>query len=217
MKGLITLSLCLALITGCITVQEYVVDYDYSYKGKFGRYNSFTFVSRKGLDDTPYNDLIENAIIARLRSQGYQRTEKKPNLLISYKVFLEDFDLNTYEQPHLVNWLREVGWAPKVVLKEEELEELEQLEEDEELSEETYEERQERLAQQYNAFKCESVEGTMYIVLYDPKLRKSVWQGYASGVFGNENFDNRKSVKKAVSKILDEYQLLARGYKNYNQ
>jgi hypothetical protein len=55
-------------------------------------------------------------------------------------------------------------------------------------------------------------KGTLLIQLYDRKQDKSVWQGYATGVYGNIYFNNERQLKIAVRSILDRYKFLAEDY-----
>ena len=207
MKKFLSLTFLSLVAFGCVTMEEYVVDYDYSYKGKFGKYRTYDFVLKSGQEFTAYDDLIEDAIQMRLGTQGYRNSDKKPNLLVLYKVYFEDFYMNAYDQPELENWVKDVKFKENDDL-EEELDELSE--------EELEQEKQVRIPQNYNPFKCDLREGTLYIVLFDRRSRHSVWQGYASGLFGDENFNNKKSIKKAVASILDEYQVLAKGFDQFN-
>ena len=209
MKNFLSLTILSLVAFGCVTMDEYVVDYDYSYKGKFGKYKTYDFVSRSDLEFTAYDDLIEGAIQTRLGTQGYRNSHKRPNLLVLYKVYFEDFYMNTYRQPELEDWVKNVKLKVKEDLEED-------LPLDELTEEELKEEEQISIPGEYNSVKCDLREGTLYIVLCDRRSRQSVWQGYASGLFGNENFNNKKSIKKAVASILDEYQVLAKGFDQFN-
>jgi len=55
-------------------------------------------------------------------------------------------------------------------------------------------------------------KGTLLIQLYDRKQDKSVWQGYATGVYGNIYFNNERQLKIAVRSILDRYKFLAEDF-----
>lgn len=209
MKKFLSLTILSLVAFGCVTMEEYVVDYDYNYKGKFGKYRTYDFASKSDLEFTAYDELIEGAIQTRLGTQGYRNSQKKPNLLVLYKVYFEDFYMNAYDQPELENWVKDVQ-----LMKKDDLEV--DLSLDELTDEELEEEEQIKIPRDYNSFKCDLREGTLYIVLFDRRSRQSVWQGYASGLFGNENFNNKKSIKKAVASILDEYQVLAKGFNQFN-
>lgn len=55
-------------------------------------------------------------------------------------------------------------------------------------------------------------KGTLLIQFYDRKQERSIWQGYATGVYGNIYFDNERQLKIAVRSILDRYQFLAEDF-----
>ena len=55
-------------------------------------------------------------------------------------------------------------------------------------------------------------KGTLLIQLYDRKQDRSVWQGYATGVYGNIYFNNERQLKIAVRSILDRYKFLAEDF-----
>lgn len=66
--------------------------------------------------------------------------------------------------------------------------------------------------QKYDPIKYNLREGTLLIVLFDGKQEKAIWQGYASGIFGNSFFNNTKYLKKPVRLIFDKYRFLAEGF-----
>lgn len=55
-------------------------------------------------------------------------------------------------------------------------------------------------------------KGTLLIQLYDRKQERSIWQGYATGIYGNLYFNNERQLKIAVRSILDRYQFLAEDF-----
>lgn len=72
--------------------------------------------------------------------------------------------------------------------------------------------KSQRLDEAYNARNYDLRKGTLLIQLFDRKQEKSVWQGYATGVYGNIYFDNERQLKVAVRSILDRYQFLAEDF-----
>jgi uncharacterized protein DUF4136 len=70
----------------------------------------------------------------------------------------------------------------------------------------------ERNTEDYNPRKYDLRKGTLLIQLYDRKQERSVWQGYATGVYGNIYFNNERQLKIAVRSILDRYQFLAEDF-----
>ena len=212
--------LVLFFMTSCYTLNEYVVDYDYSYDGNFVKYNSYNFVQASDQPDF-YKTLIQDAIGLRLKSQGYRVKEDEPNLLVLYKIFFEDFYMNAYVQPDIEYWSTQVE-GNRVPLTYELKEQEEEDEEEEETlelvdGEELEEEEREIVGEEYDPIKCDLREGTLLIAFFDKQGEKSVWQGYASGLFGNKYYNNEKSIRNAVNSILDEYQILADGFVKFNR
>ncbi len=66
------LILLVILFTGCVAEREYVVDYDYSYRGNFRKYKTFCFLDTR--DTVNYNGmsdmLIRDEIVRRLEFSG---------------------------------------------------------------------------------------------------------------------------------------------------
>jgi Domain of unknown function (DUF4136) len=168
----------------CSSSKDYVIESDYSYHGKFKKYSTFTFVDQRGSGDDSaiYNPILEEAITYRLKLQGYKQTEDDPNLLVSYRIFFDDFDFVGYHQPEIENWSK-----------------------------------RENLDEKYDPVEYDLRQGTLLILLHDRKKRRVIWQGYASGVFGNRNFDNERYLKRAVRSIFDQYRFFAEGYMVNNQ
>lgn len=94
------------LLTCCMPYKELPVEYDYSYDGDFQKYKSFDlFIPASEEDKLAKNDVIEKLIIDRMKFLGYERNEKKPNLLISYKVYVDSINFNGYNQPEIEYWV----------------------------------------------------------------------------------------------------------------
>ncbi len=72
--------------------------------------------------------------------------------------------------------------------------------------------KSQRLDQEYDPKHYDLKKGTLLIQLFDRKQERSVWQGYATGVYGNIYFDNERQLKVAVRSILDRYQFLAEDF-----
>lgn len=93
-------------LTCCMPYKELPVEYDYSYDGDFRKYKTFDlFMPASEEDMLAKNDVIESLIIDRMRFLGYKRNEKKPNLLISYKVYVDSINFNGYNQPDIDYWI----------------------------------------------------------------------------------------------------------------
>jgi len=72
--------------------------------------------------------------------------------------------------------------------------------------------KSQRVDEEYNSRNYDLRKGTLLIQLFDRKQEKSIWQGYATGVYGNIYFDNERQLKVAVRSILDRYQFLAEDF-----
>jgi hypothetical protein len=172
------------VLVGCSGSKDYVIESDYSYHGKFKKYSTFTFVDQRGSGDDSaiYNPIIEDAITYRMKLQGYKQTEEDPNLLVSYRIFFDDFQFMGYNQPNIDQWVK-----------------------------------RENIDEKYDPIDYKLRQGTLLILLHDRKKRRVIWQGYASGLFGNENFDNERYMKRAVRSIFDQYRFFADGYMVNNE
>lgn len=95
------------LVSGCFGFRELPVEYDYSYSGRFKKYRTFDLieVASVDLDSSMNNPVIESNILARMKFLGYRQTDRKPNLLISYKIFYDSLNFKGYEQPKIEEWI----------------------------------------------------------------------------------------------------------------
>ncbi len=189
MKKFLVLGLTAFSLMGCVAERDFVVESDYSYRGKFKQYNTFNFlnigdtVNFNGLSDKLIRDEIERRMI----SQGY-RLSNKPSLYVAYKVFNNDMKFKGYEQMELESWDQ---FFAKKAENERNLEYIQEA--------------------KYNTKDYELKEGTLLIDFIDRKSHGVIWQGYASGLFDNRTYFS-KDVKYAVRSILNQYRLLASSY-----
>lgn len=70
----------------------------------------------------------------------------------------------------------------------------------------------EKTDENYDPHKYDLRKGTLLIQFYDRRQDRAIWQGYATGVYGNIYFDNERQLKIAVRSILDRYQFLAEDF-----
>ncbi len=179
MSGLL-LGIIIFTSSGCFNFKEYVVEADYSYYGKFKKYKTFNFLNYTNpeIDTTSKSQVIENAIKSRLELQGYRLTEKDPNIIVSYKLFFDNFRFQGYDQPDIEEWAK-----------------------------------REKEEEDYKPVKYDLKEGTLLVLLWDNQREKAVWQGYASGLFGNPYINNdERHLRRAVRSIFDKYRFFAEGY-----
>lgn len=52
------------------------------------------------------NPVLAKAIQSRMELQGYELTQKKPSLLVFYKVYYKDLRLQGYAQPEIESWVK---------------------------------------------------------------------------------------------------------------
>ena len=172
--------LSLLFLASCLGYKEFPVESDYSYEGEFRRYKSFNFLDTRssGADSSIQNQIIEDAIRARMELQGYDFNITDPRLLVSYKIFYDSLLFTGYDQPDL----------------------------------EMFIEYEESIDQEMDPIKYNLRQGTLLVLIYDRERKKSIWQGYASGVFGNQYFNDKRYLQGAVRSIFDQYKVFAEGF-----
>jgi hypothetical protein len=55
-------------------------------------------------------------------------------------------------------------------------------------------------------------EGTLLIQFFDRRQNRSIWQGYATTLYGSIDFQNSRHLRNAVVSILDKYRFWADGF-----
>ena len=100
-------------MVSCFGSKDYLVESDYSYSGNFKKYKTCSFVNqqRLDLDSLIPEELIANTIKNRMAMLGYKYSEEKPNLLISFRMYYNDFKFNGWKQPEIEVWLEEHGFV----------------------------------------------------------------------------------------------------------
>ena len=181
MKRIATIAvLTLIWLASCMGYKEFPVESDYSFEGEFKRYKTFNFLDTKssGPDSSLQNQVIEDAIRARMELQGYKYSENDPRLLVSYKIFYDSLFFTGYEQPDI----------------------------------ELFVEYEDNIDKEMDPVKYNLRQGTLLVLMYDRERKKSIWQGYASGVFGNQYFSDKRYLQGAVRSIFDQYKVFAEGF-----
>lgn len=186
------------LLGGCLSQKDFITDSDYSYGGKFKKYRTYNFMSSPENDTLYHREILEKTISSRMGAQGYFKQSKKPDLLVMYKIFYDDFSLRGYNQPHFESWVNN-EIAPSEG-------------ESEPVAPDDFFEDEEVAGEEYRVSNYEMNDGTLLVVFFDRKKKQTVWQGYASGVFSRDKKDSRKNIKVATSKIFNEFRLIADGY-----
>ncbi len=64
----------------------------------------------------------------------------------------------------------------------------------------------------YDKQKYNLKTGTLLIQFYDRRQNRSIWQGYATTLYGSIDFNNNRHLKNAVISILDKYRFWADGF-----
>jgi len=115
--NLVIILLASSLLNSCFLYQELPVEYDYSYQGRFHKYKSFDFMSVNYNEGTANSGLIESSIISHMKLLGYKFKNKKPDLMVSYRVFGDSLKLRGYNQPEIEEWAkhskRNLEYSPK--------------------------------------------------------------------------------------------------------
>lgn len=177
---LFSLAFLFVVLLSCLR-REYVLEYDYDYKGNFKKYSSFNFMRNTKIDqdsaELVYKPVLEEAIKNRMEVLGYKFSDDQPRLLVAYSMFYDDMKFKGYVQPELEKWVEK--------------------ESDEDA---------------YDPVKLELKEGTILVQLIDTRKSNTVWQGYASGVFGYSYANNERHIKRAVRSIFDQYRIMAEGF-----
>jgi len=196
-------TLFILLIASCSSY-DYIVESDYSYDGDFSKYRSFDFIANAsfaGTDDEKV--IIEKYLNSTLNAWGYDHKPKRPGLLVVYTVFYDDFYMKGFDQPNFQGWLKSNYSDKEVVFKKDTLPDGR--------IEEIYATEAVRKTESYKEIKYSLREGTILVSFFDRRKHKTVWQGYASGVFGQDKIKNERILRSAIVRIMDEYKLLAFG------
>ncbi len=73
-------------------------------------------------------------------------------------------------------------------------------------------EYEENIDQEMDPVKYNLRQGTLLVLMYDRERKKSIWQGYASGVFGDSFYSDKRYLQGAVRSIFDQYKVFAEGF-----
>jgi len=106
-----TLSILLSCVflSGCFLTQELPVEYDYSYRGRFDKYDTFDFViqnDQRTFVNTRLKKIITSSIESHMKFLGYKQKDRKPDLLLSFSVFVDSLNLRGYNQPEIEEWMK---------------------------------------------------------------------------------------------------------------
>ena len=188
-----------SILFGCSS-KDYVVESDYSFNGRFNRYNSYSFANVEGFIGTSeQKEIIESYSDNILSAWGYKKKNKRPDLLIFYSLYVDDISLQGYDQPNLKSWI-----SSKFSNKD-----WEKIIETDSIDYFENSEKSRGKDDNYNKIRYDLVSGTLLISMVDRKTQETIWQGYASGIF-NENIGrNERVMKSIVIQIFEEYRSVA--------
>ncbi|MBU2916137.1 MULTISPECIES: DUF4136 domain-containing protein [Reichenbachiella] len=182
------------LVSSCSSQKDFVIESDYSYNGRFKKYKTFDFIIMAENDTLIHKDLIEKTIASRMHAQGYRYSAEKPDLLITYKIFVENFAMKGYAQPSFDKWVSD-NWSERLLVDDK-----------------LVQDPSNSITAEYNNQMYDMYDGTMLVSFFDRKRRRTVWQGYASGVFSQGEDTSDRSIKLATAKIFREFRIVANGY-----
>ncbi len=210
MRKVLPIVISVLFISGCGNYYGHVIESDYSFEGNFGKYETYNFVADKNFQGSElHQELIEKFMTQNLNKWGYKHADKKPSLLVFYKLYYDDFKLQGYSQPNFEQWVAE-NFSAKIDRSS-----REEFSNDSDSTFASFNPYVEggtygaSSRTRYDPILCDLREGTLLISFYDRKKKKTVWQGYASGIFGNDRFDNDRFVRHIVFRILDKYRVMA--------
>ena len=181
-------ALILFICVGCFSSKDYVTEYDYNYQASFKRYKTFAFVAPTEVDTTMISPVLSATIGARLGSQGFRENEEKPDLLVSYKIFMDSIKYRGYVQPEFNYYLQRVSNVP--------------VKEDGELD------KEQEKDETYNQVKYSENGGMLVIYVIDSKRGNTIWQGYTAANFNYEDPNFQSDITRAAYRVMNEFKVL---------
>ncbi|MDX2303116.1 MAG: DUF4136 domain-containing protein [Microscillaceae bacterium] len=108
-KNFLLIFMVSVLFTGCHSFHDYVVESDYSYKSNFKKYKTYGYMIESNPDPytTQNTELIRKSVDFRMKLLGYKFSDKKPDLLLNYKIFNSNFEFQGYNQLKIEDWLKQ--------------------------------------------------------------------------------------------------------------
>jgi hypothetical protein len=189
-KSALFLTSLAILFSACLSQKDYIADYDFNYAGNFKRYKTYGFVNNPFPDSTSYHLAIEKTIANRLGSQGFKLQDEKPDILINYKVFLDEVKYRGYEQPDFDYWVERRS-------------DIEEKTEEEEKKDREKDEN-------YNQVKFTENKGMLVIFVIDNKRGNTIWQGYTPASFDFYSPEVNTELTKATYRVMDQFKVLTR-------
>ncbi len=200
------------LSASCFSSKDFVAEYDYDYRGNFKKYKTFAFMEDTGTDSIKQIPIIDQTIISRLNSQGFRHELNQPDILIYYKLFLNQIKYRGYIQPEFDNWLSAKGI--EILKKEQELEKKrEELDEEKLAFFEEEEEEEREPGESYENIKYYENDGMLIIYVIDYKKNKTIWQGYTAAHFDVNSPSINLDLTRATYKVMNQFRLVT-GFNN---
>ena len=193
MKSISILLVCgILVLSGCAAMREARVDSDYSYRGNFRHYRTYDFVTGSGIsaDTSRLGQSLREAIEQRFRAQGYRHANRRPDMLVNFRVYEGDMRFHGFDQEDLSQWIKH------------NVEENDDTPNDERHG--------------YQPVRLLLAEGTLLVTLIDVKTNRAVWNGYASGVTVPEGPMGEIVLKRSVRSILDRYRIFTEEFAKSN-
>ncbi|KAA3438615.1 DUF4136 domain-containing protein [Rufibacter hautae] len=185
----ILLVIVMGALSSCLGFGHRKFGSDYSYAGAFHKYRTFNFITHASEEDSTTlknYEVLKKYIRERLEIQGYEYSDKKPDLLVSYYIYYNDLNMKGYEQEEFDIWLV------------------------------NNEEPNNKEHEAYRPIKMYMSQGTLLVTLLDHKKQNAVWQGYTSGVLSDPSTENTAYLNRAVRTIFDQYRVFRKGYLREN-
>ncbi len=188
--SIFTLLILLLICSSCFTQKDYVTEYDYNYQGSFKRYKTFAFVESSSADTTIISPVLSATIGARLGSQGFREQISKPDLLVSYKIFMDSIKYRGYVQPEFDYWLKRRGETFR--------------------NEKGELDREQEKDETYNQVRYTENNGMLVIYVIDSKKGNTIWQGYTAANFDLESPNFQSDITRAAYRVMNEFKVLNR-------
>ncbi|WP_339877803.1 DUF4136 domain-containing protein [uncultured Algoriphagus sp.] len=181
-------ALLIFICVGCFSSKDYVTDYDYNYQASFKKYKTFAFVVPTEKDTSMITPVLSATIGARLGSQGFREQETKPDLLVSYKIFMDSIRYRGYVQPEFDYYLQRVSNVPE--------------KEDGELD------KEQEKDETYNHVRYSQNQGMLVIYVIDSKRGNTIWQGYTAANFNSSDPNFQSDITRAAYRVMNEFKVL---------
>ncbi|PZX50612.1 DUF4136 domain-containing protein [Algoriphagus chordae] len=183
-------TLIIFICVGCYSSKDFIAEYDYNYHASFKRYKTFAFVVPSEADTSMISPVLSATIGARLGSQGFREQEEKPDLLVSYKVFMDSIKYRGYVQPEFNYWLKRVNNVP--------------VKEDGEID------KEQEKDETYNHVRYHQKQGMLVIYVIDSKRGNTIWQGYTAANFDYDSPNFQSDITRAAYRVMNEFKVLNR-------